>query len=75
MLYELNTALRQRLWIFIRPDNLLGLLQNWPSILDSEFEFWIKATELDTETSCLKWHQQMSVPTELRVRGRQMSHA
>lgn len=74
MLHERNTALCQRLWVFFRPDNVFGLLQNWSSILNSEFEFWIKVTELDTETSCLRWHE-MSVPAELCVRGKHMSRA
>lgn len=57
MLHKSDTALRQRLGVFFRPENVLGLLQNWSSILDDEFEFRIKVTELGTETSYLKWHE------------------
>lgn len=57
MLHKRDTALRQRLGAFFRPDNVLGMLQNWSSILDGEFEFRIKVTELDTETPCVNWHE------------------
>lgn len=57
MLHKSDSALRQCLGAFFRPDNVLDFLQNWSLILDGELEFRIKVTKLNTETSCLKWHQ------------------
>ena len=39
--HELHAACREGCWVFLGPDSLLGLLEDWCAVLDHEGELGI----------------------------------